>query len=565
MNAFSLIAPICAGLGLFLIGVRYLSANLVPLVNHRMRERFGRALRGPFSSAVYGTLAGILAQNATAATWIILGLIRAGLTPTTWVLLAPAWANVGTALLPILVQTNLATYASYVIGLAGLAIYFRFDKSDLRRHAVNALLGLALLLWGMHVVTGSTGPLREILVADPFVAAALRSFWLLLGIGVVLTVATQAPAVSAALVVVAVHSGLIILPEGMPLIVGANLAAIINNILNTRGETAYGRIIFTLQAVQRTASSAFLAAVTAMAIWRPAEAVSLAWSVGHTASRQIAVVFAICQFSGALTVQLIGRPVAEWVARRNPPSESETLAKPVFLLRQALADPPVALDLALRELARLTIRLPQLLDRVRENPDDAAPTAATLRSTGLDLAEAIKTYLLNLLDLSPRRSLVTAALLLQSGTSNVSALNETLAEFASLAPQAEQLPPARGLVEALHTVMSLLADHAESLATEDPAFVLRLLGDRNAMMAKLRQRLNEDAGTPALDALFRMTILFERAVWLARRLITDMSQAQQTMRERAYASESADIAAERARDQPVQVSRADSGVRPVSS
>jgi phosphate:Na+ symporter len=51
------------------------------------------------------------------------------------------------------------------------------------------------------------------------------------------------------------------------------------------------------------------------------------------------------------------------------------------------------------------------------------------------------------------------------------------------------------------------------------------------MMAELRQRLNGDAeaGSLAQDALFRMTILFERSVWLARRLVTDMSQAHQLL------------------------------------
>ena len=69
------------------------------------------------------------------------------------------------------------------------------------------------------------------------------------------------------------------------------------------------------------------------------------------------------------------------------------------------------------------------------------------------------------------------------------------------------------------------------LGAEDPAFVLRLLGDRNAMMNDLRQRVNSesDSGSTAQDALFRMTILFERAIWLARRLVTDMSQAQKVL------------------------------------
>jgi uncharacterized membrane protein YfbV (UPF0208 family) len=46
------------------------------------------------------------------------------------------------------------------------------------------------------------------------------------------------------------------------------------------------------------------------------------------------------------------------------------------------------------------------------------------------------------------------------------------------------------------------------------------------MMTELRQRLSaDDAEAGAQDALFRISMLFERAVWLGRRFVTDLAQA----------------------------------------
>ncbi|MDR3521631.1 MAG: hypothetical protein P4L54_08455 [Acidocella sp.] len=530
MTNVSVIAPLLGGLGMFFIGVRSLSVNLVPLVGHRARSSFAKALRGPASSAVGGVVAGLLTQSSTAVSWIILGLIRAGMPPTIWVLLAPAWSNVGTALLPILVAINLATSASYVIGLVGFATYFKLDSTDRRRNLMDAAFGAALLMFGMQVVSNSVDPVREAMTANGDLAFILGSPILLIVIGAILSLVTQSSSVAAAIAVAGVNNGMLTVPASLPLIAAANAAGILNNLLKLRGETSAGRMIFGLQVVQKAAGSLLLVAIAIWAAWRPEQATAVSALTSKHASGQIAVIFTLTQVFGAFLASATGKPFALLMARWKPVTESETLAQPVFLLREALADPPVALDLALRELSRLSARLPMLLDRVRENAEASGPPANALRAAGTQLADVIKGYLINLLDQHPNRNQVAAALLLENATGNLGALHEALAELAAAVPEAAALPAAGRLVESLHVLMGFVADHAASFGVDDATFVLRLLGDRNAMMADLRQKLaNGETASAAHDALFRMTILFERAVWLARRLVTDLSQAQQVL------------------------------------
>jgi phosphate:Na+ symporter len=525
VNTYTIIAPMLGGLGLFFIGIRSLSANLVPLVGNRARARFAQALRGPVSSAVSGVIAGLLTQSSTAASWIVLGLIRAGLKPSLWVLVAPAWSNVGTALLPLLVAINLATSASYVIGLVGFAIYFKLDSTDRRRFVLDAAFGAALLLFGMQIVSGSVDPVRVALSTNRDFALVFHSALLLAAVGAGLSLLTQSSSVAAAIAVAGLNNGLLTVPAALPLIAAANFAGIFNNLLKIRTEEAAGRTVFALQLVQKAGGTVVLSLIAIGAALYPEKAAILVDMTGRHASGQIAVIFTIAQLIGALTASAASAPVTNWMARWRPPTTAEALAQPIFLLREALSDPAVALDLAMQELARLTLRVPMLLDHVRDNPDATSPLAPALKVTGIELAQAIKIYLTSLLDNPLARHQVAVALLLENATGNVAALHEALADLAAAAADAAGMAEAGRLVEALHVLMGFVADHAQNPGQDDPAFILKMLGDRNAMMMELRGRLAADTGSAAQAALFRMTIMFERSVWLARRLITDLSQA----------------------------------------
>lgn len=530
----STIATFLSGLGLFFIGARSLSAHLVPLVGRRTRAVFAWALSGPVGSAVSGTIAGLVTQSATAVSWIIVGFLRAGILPPGPALAAPAWANVGTAILPLLVAIDTGEAASIVIGVVGFATYFNLARTDRLRNLLEAALGAAFLPLGMHIIAATVGPLREGLIEGGGLAVALRSPALLALIGAGLSFAAQSSSIAAAIAVAAVGAGLVTVPPALPMIAGANAAGICNHLLLVPGESGIGRLVFVFQGVQKAAGSIFLAGFAVFAARSPAGAEILSVMGGHSVGGQIAVIFMIAQVVGSLVATLTTRPVtalARWLAR---PDAHETLSQPVFLLREALTDPPAVLDLAMRELARLSERLPMLLDGVRAEPEEATPPMETLRSAGLTLAGAIKAYLRMLLDNQPPRAEVAAALLLEDATGNAGELHETLAELAAAVPAAAALSTTGNLVEALHTLLTVVAGHAQSLGVDDPEFALSLLGHRDQLMEELRLRLasSSDAAPSVQDALFRITILFERAVWLSRRLVIDMSQVQ-----RAFAAD----------------------------
>jgi len=523
-----MVAELMAGLGLFFIGVRGLSANLVPLVGRRARATFARALNGKVGTAISGTIAGMVTQSSSAVSWITVSFMRSGVLPDGPAVVAPTWSNVGTALLPLIVAIDTSLAAGAVIGIVGFATYFKLVRGDKWRNGLEAALGAALLLFGMHLVSLAVGPIRDSLMHHSWWEMALHSPWILAAIGMGFSLAAQSSSVAAAIAVAAVGGGLLSFTAALPLIAGANAAAMINNALLIPGETTAGRVIFALQVVQKAGGSLVLVAIALIAGLHHNQANDVFAMLGGDAGTQVAVLFLIAQIGGALIGSLLEMPVRHAMAWMMPADPAETLAEPAFLLREAIADPSAALDLSIRELGRLSGRLPLLLDRVRDEPELDTPSATVLRTAGVALAGTIKTYLTSVLDNQPTRRQVSTALLLEDAADNAGALHEALAEFAGSAALATSLPTASRLTEALHALMYAVADHAESLGTEEPDIVLSLLGHRDQLMEELRLRLSSQNDVPAdvQNALFHMTVLFERIVWLARRLVNGISQAQ---------------------------------------
>ena len=318
MTFTSTLCALLAGLGLFFIGVRGLSANLVPLAGRRARAAFAATLRGPFSIAFSGMAAGLLTQSSIAVSWVVLGFLRAGVLAEGPAFMAPAWSNVGAALLPLLVAINTEVAAEFVIGVVGFAIYFRLDRTDRLRHGMEAALGAAMLLFGMHIVAGLVGQLRETMTQDHWLLLAQRAPWLLAVLGAGLALATQSSSVAAALGVAMVSAGLLTLPGALPMIAGANAASVLTNLSRLRVEGIPGRIVFTLQAVQKAAGTVLLAAVVVLVALQPAAAPGFAGRLGIGAGAQIALLFMLAQLAGALVTAVGSQPIARLVRRLTP-------------------------------------------------------------------------------------------------------------------------------------------------------------------------------------------------------------------------------------------------------
>jgi phosphate:Na+ symporter len=253
---------------------------------------------------------------------------------------------------------------------------------------------------------------------------------------------------------------------------------------------------------------------------------ALTGALARTLAEQMGWLFLLFQVVTAVVVAPFERPALWLLGKLSPPHAAETLGRPRFIYDQALEHPPTALDLVEREQAGLTGRLPQLLDSVLEPGPGPAPRA-TLLAAANSVELAVGHFVTDLLSRGCDRPSMERAVMLQNRNVLLVSLRETVGEFATAVelatrPGAEDslAPMLLRLTEALHLLLLQLNDALTSEDGDDLALLRVMSGDRSEMMDQLRRRTvlaEPGLGAAGHDLLFRVTALFERAVWLVRR------------------------------------------------
>jgi len=527
-------ATLLGGLGLFFLGVKQLSGPLAALAGPRMRMGLAGGLG---SAALLGLLLGGLTQSSNAVTFITASMRAAGLLSLRRALPLLAWANVGTAGLVLVATFDLRLAALWVLFLAGALTFLdrgpapganaargRRRASDTQgrlRPALAALTGLGLMLLGLGLLQAGAAPLRDWPAVQALLGAASGFTWLLALAGAGLVLVTQSSSTVSILLITLHAAGLISLDQAAAGICGASLGSGLAVWLLGRGLRGTARQVVLFQCALR----ALGAVVFLMALWvervtgLPLLLAATGWLAEGPGTR-LALLFLALQLAMALlTLPLLGAWAA-WVERRAPADAAEAAGQPRFLYVQALADPPSALPLVVAEQARLLARLPGTLGPLRGEPPH--PDSAGSPS----LEAAIGHFLSGLLarELAPEE--LTGAVTRRAAQDLLVALREAVEGFTeaglSLAAVPEAAPRVAAMAEALHLLLEELAGLAPG---EDAAWLVELAADRGEMMQRLRREAAQVVGARGQEAMFRLTGLFERAVWLIRRLALQSAEA----------------------------------------
>jgi phosphate:Na+ symporter len=514
-----------AGLGLFLCGVHFVSRNLLPLAGRRFRYVLARLVKSRGMAAVVGAAAGVVTQSTTAVTYVIIGLVSGGVIDKRRAILIPTWSHVGTAVLVILVAIDFRVAASYVVALAGLVIYFGFDRSDRVRHITGAFLGLGFVFLGLEAMKAGSMPVRDALIDGGVLTMLASSPGLLFMFGCAVTVLCQSSTVVGAIAVAATSIGIFDLHGAIWLIYGSNIGSAINHILLARSLRGDGAQIALTQAVQKFAGFAGVMAITGAELLAGQQfLIPFTARFDVHASGQVAVIFMAYQIVGSLLCTIFINQIIAVLEKIAPASKLQELSKPLYLLEEALVEPTLAVEMAAREEHRMLERLPLMLDAVRADAEGTAPASPVLRSAGASITRAIGGYVEQILESNPDREDRERIVRLQHRVSNLNSLFESLDDFVSSSHAARRSKSAARvadqMVESLHSLLSALVDATASENPEDIHFLIALLGHRDELMEKLRARvISEDPNMPpeAQTALFSATMLFERVIWLARR------------------------------------------------
>jgi len=153
------VVPVIGGLGIFMLGLEFMSNGIQSLAVNKMRALLARIAGTPSKGVLAGTFITGIIQSSTAMTVMVVGLVNAGvigLRPAISVIMG---ANIGTTLGNGLIALPLGPLGLFLAGI--FALVHIFAKTDKVKNIALACMGFALIFYGLNLMTGGLRPLRS--------------------------------------------------------------------------------------------------------------------------------------------------------------------------------------------------------------------------------------------------------------------------------------------------------------------------------------------------------------------------------------------------------------------
>ena len=232
MDIFS-VFTLCGGLAFFLYGMTVMSKSLEKMAGGKLERMLKRMTSSPFKSLLLGAGITIAIQSSSAMTVMLVGLVNSGVMELRQTIGIIMGSNIGTTLTAwILSLTGIESENVFVnllkpenfsplIALAGILLIMG-SKRQRRRDVGRIMMGFAILMYGMELMSGAVSPLAEM----PQFAGLLTAFENpLLGVlvGAVFTGIIQSSAASVAILQALAMTGSITYGMAIPIIMGQNI------------------------------------------------------------------------------------------------------------------------------------------------------------------------------------------------------------------------------------------------------------------------------------------------------------------------------------------------------
>ncbi len=369
LQLFPLFMGLFGGLALFLYGLELLSDALKSVAGGRMKDILARLTTNRFTAVLTGAFVTAVVQSSSVTTVLVVGFVTANLMTMAQSIGIIMGANIGTTFTTQIIAFNVAEY-SLLLVILGFAVFFLGRRERTRKQGL-AVLGLGLVFFGMGIMGDAMAPLRGY---PPFVAAMARMESLGLGIftGALFTALIQSSAATTGVVIVLSSQGLLSLPAGIALVLGANIGTCITALLAALGKpreavrAATVHILFNVVGVLIWLK--FIGQLADLVVWMTPEAAGLARAWRRwlprppgrlpTPTRSSTWSIPSSSFPSLAFWQRVRVPGAGPTSRRM-----RTSVRPKYLDAELIRTPSLAVDRARLEVLHMGDRVRTMIDQ----------------------------------------------------------------------------------------------------------------------------------------------------------------------------------------------------------
>jgi len=533
------------GLALFLGGLQLLSEGMKKAAGQTLATVLAKLTTNRFKGALTGAFVTGVLNSSTVTTLLVVSFISGGMMTLSQSVGVIMGANIGSTVTAQLLAFNLSAYS---LGPVAIGFFMLFSaKQDKTKYYGMMIMGIGLVFYGMGLMSEAMTPLRSY---EPFLEILKDLEKPIAGIiaGAVFTAIVQSSAATVGIAIALASEGLLALPAGIALALGANIGTAVTTafmgILSSSSTEAVRASVVhvTFNILGTLLWLPLIGLLVDMAIWASPASLELEGTAKAAAEVPRQIANANTLFNIINTLLFIGftawfARLAEWLVPERP-TPTGVIIQPEFLDQAGLAVPSVALQqvrLELGHVGSIVLSMLQDLGPALRDRDLKRLADIARRDDEVDILETeifhylgkVRTGLLTEQESREFQGLMTAT----DNLENLADIIET--DIVSLARKAAEINSAPGdatrtmlaefytdIVKSVELAVQAVRDNDQRAAESVLLLKDSLREQSERLLARKAQRLATD--DPDYLALIRLEMSFvdqmRRIYTLAKRI-----------------------------------------------
>ena len=251
MDATNIIS-LLGGVAMFLFGMSVMGDSLKKVAGSKMEMILYKLAGNPVKGILLGTGVTAVIQSSSATSVMVVGFVNSGMMKVRQAIGIVLGAILGTSITGWILALNSiggsgASVASAfstetltgVVALIGIALWM-FSKKSVQKNVGGIMLGFAVLMYGMSMMSGSISPLRE----DPRFLSMMTSFVNpVIGViaGMAITAIIQSASAAVGILQALAVTGAVEFDMAFPILMGIGIGASVPVMLSALGASTNGK------------------------------------------------------------------------------------------------------------------------------------------------------------------------------------------------------------------------------------------------------------------------------------------------------------------------------------
>lgn len=239
----NMIFSIVGGLGIFLLGMTYMSDGLQNIAGSGLRRLINAVTGNRFLAIGIGALMTMLIQSSSVTTVMTVGFVNSGFMTLSQAIGVIMGANIGTTVTGWILVLKIGVYGLPLLGVS--ALIYKFATGERIRHFAMTAMGLGMIFFGLELMKNGFTPIKDIpqfmeafswFSADTYggvISCALM--------GCILTILVQSSSATLGITIGLTVTGVIGFETAAALVLGENIGTTTTAMLASAGASTAAR------------------------------------------------------------------------------------------------------------------------------------------------------------------------------------------------------------------------------------------------------------------------------------------------------------------------------------